>query len=155
MRRIKLSRLLACVSSWMRTIALVEIARIVRSHNRKRNSVDRHSQILLAETEVSNLRVRINKEANRVHYGIRLIVHHEIRDGQNGPGTALSGKMKLSDVATQIQYFVVAVPRCIDVRSQAAIQTTEAYRRWTSMECIISSSSRFVLRFEEPSNLLA
>src|SRR6266404_4722468 len=61
--------------------------------------------------------------------------NHPRRDGQNRPGTTLSGKMKLRDVATQIQYFVVALPRCIDVRSHAAIQTTEAYRRWISMEC--------------------
>jgi hypothetical protein len=37
--------------------------------------------------------------------------------------------MKLSDVATQIQYFVVALPRGIDVRTQAAKQTIEAYSR--------------------------
>jgi hypothetical protein len=40
------------------------------------------------------------------------------------------GRMKLSDVATQIQYFVVALPRGIEVRSQAQTPTAEANRRW-------------------------
>src|SRR4029077_3642378 len=62
-------------------------------------------------------------------------VNHERRDGHNRSGTALSGRRKLSDVATQIQYFVVADPRCIDVRSHAASQTIDAKSRWISMEC--------------------
>src|SRR2546423_12710544 len=62
-------------------------------------------------------------------------VNHATRDGQNRPGITLSGKTKLRDVATQIQYFVVAEPRCIDVRSHAATQTMDPYRRWTSIEC--------------------
>jgi hypothetical protein len=54
---------------------------------------------------------------------------HERWDVQTLSTAAPSGKMKLSDVATQIQYFVVALPRGIDVRTQAANQTSEAYRR--------------------------
>src|SRR5579864_1440394 len=46
---------------------------------------------------------------------------------------APNGKTKLSDVATQIQYFTVALPRPIDVRRRAATQTSEAFRRWTVM----------------------
>jgi hypothetical protein len=57
---------------------------------------------------------------------------HERWDAQNLSRTAPSGKMKLSDVATQIQYFVVELPRPIDVRTQAVSQTIEAYRRCTS-----------------------
>jgi hypothetical protein len=53
-------------------------------------------------------------------------VNQEMRDGQNRSGSALSGKTKLSEVAAQIQYFVVAVPRGSDVRSQAASHTIEA-----------------------------
>src|SRR5438105_7182444 len=72
-------------------------------------------------------------------------VNHERRDGHNRSGTALRGKRKLSEVATQIQYFVVAEPRCIDVRSHAPSQTIEAKSRWVSMECdtraICSSTS--------------
>jgi hypothetical protein len=37
----------------------------------------------------------------------------------------------LSEVATHTQYFVPAVPRMIEVRVQAAIQTSEAKKRWT------------------------
>src|SRR5258708_1051524 len=62
-------------------------------------------------------------------------VTHESRDGQSCSGITLNGRMKLSEVATQIQYLVVAVPRCIDVNNQAASQTIEAYRRWISREC--------------------
>ena len=40
--------------------------------------------------------------------------------------TAPTGKMKLSEVASQIQYLVVAVPRGMEVRTQAASQTIEA-----------------------------
>ena len=43
--------------------------------------------------------------------------------------SATSGSIKLSDVASQIQYFVVALPRGIEVRSQAASQTMDAYIR--------------------------
>src|SRR5215469_13524939 len=42
------------------------------------------------------------------------------------------GNMKLSDVATQIQYFVVALPARKDVSAHAANQTIEAYSRCTS-----------------------
>jgi hypothetical protein len=54
---------------------------------------------------------------------------HESRDVQNLSTAAPRGKMKLSDVATQIQYFVVALPLGTDVRTQAANQTSDAYRR--------------------------
>src|SRR5260370_14882576 len=56
---------------------------------------------------------------------------HERWDAQSLSATAPTGRTKLSEVATQIQYFVVALPRPIDVRTQAANQTMEAYRRWT------------------------
>src|SRR5436853_5963809 len=48
------------------------------------------------------------------------------RDGHHRAGRALSGRTKLIDVATQIQYFVVALPRGMDVSSEAAIQTIDA-----------------------------
>src|SRR5438270_9639189 len=38
-------------------------------------------------------------------------VNHATRDGHRRAGTALSGRRKLSDVITQIQYFVAAEPR--------------------------------------------
>src|SRR4029077_17972781 len=70
-------------------------------------------------------------------------VNQPKREGHNRSGARLSGNRKLSDVATQIQYFAVAVPRCIDVSSQAAIQTIEAYRRWISIECASCSFMAF------------
>jgi len=56
-------------------------------------------------------------------------VAHERWDDQNLSRTAPTGRMKLSEVATQIQYFVVALPPRMDVRAQAANPTIEAYRR--------------------------
>ena len=41
--------------------------------------------------------------------------------------------MKLSEVATQIQYFAVALPRRVDVSANAAIQTIDAQSRWMTM----------------------
>jgi len=53
-------------------------------------------------------------------------VAHERCDVQNLSTNAPIGKMKLSAVATQIQYLVVALPRGIDVKTKAADQTSEA-----------------------------
>src|SRR5262249_17757831 len=39
---------------------------------------------------------------------------------------APKGRTKLSDVATHTQYFAVALPRTLEVRTQAANQTSEA-----------------------------
>src|SRR5437879_3100904 len=44
---------------------------------------------------------------------------------------APSGREKLSKVATHTQYFAVALPRTIEVRLQAASQTSEAKNKWT------------------------
>jgi len=59
-------------------------------------------------------------------------VAQEKCDVQNLSTTAPSGKMKLSAVATKIQYLVMALTRGIDVKTKAANQTSEANRRWTS-----------------------
>lgn len=59
-------------------------------------------------------------------------VAHEKCDVHNLSTTAPTGKMKLTAVATQIQYLMVALPRGIDVKTKAANQTSEANRRWTS-----------------------
>jgi hypothetical protein len=40
------------------------------------------------------------------------------------------GKKKLTDVAVQIQYFVAALPRATDVRSNTARQTIDANITW-------------------------
>jgi hypothetical protein len=56
-------------------------------------------------------------------------VAHETVDAPKRLKNPPSGTMKLSDVATQIQYFQVAFPFQSDVRTQAARQTIEAYRR--------------------------
>jgi len=45
---------------------------------------------------------------------------------------APTGKKKLTDVAVQIQYLVVALPRGTDVRAKAARQTIDANYRWTA-----------------------
>src|SRR5205807_8055521 len=59
-------------------------------------------------------------------------VAHERCDAKDLSSAAPSGRTKLSAVATQIQYFVVALPPRIEVRAQAASPTIDAYRRWTS-----------------------
>jgi hypothetical protein len=43
---------------------------------------------------------------------------------------APTGKKKLTDVAVQIQYFVVALPRGTDVSAKAASETIDANIRW-------------------------
>ena len=57
------------------------------------------------------------------------------RNGHQLAGSALNGRTKLIDVAIQIQYFVVAEPRGIDVRRKAVSQTIEAKKRWISIDC--------------------
>jgi hypothetical protein len=54
---------------------------------------------------------------------------HESCCAQSRSITAPSGKKKLNAVATQIQYFAVALPLRSDVRTHAALQAIEAYRR--------------------------
>jgi hypothetical protein len=56
-------------------------------------------------------------------------VAHERRDAKTVSRAAPSGKKKLSMVATQIQYFVVALTPRIDVRTHATNPTMEANRR--------------------------
>src|SRR5258706_5247290 len=54
---------------------------------------------------------------------------HERWDAQSLSATAPTGRTKLSAVATQIQYFVVALPPRMEVRDHAAIPTIEAYTK--------------------------
>jgi hypothetical protein len=54
---------------------------------------------------------------------------HERCDAQSLSITAPSGRMKLRDAATQIQYFAVALAPRLDVRTHAVDPTIEAYRR--------------------------
>jgi hypothetical protein len=53
-------------------------------------------------------------------------VAHETEDAPNRSTNPPKGRMKLSKVATQIQYFHVALPFHTDVRTQADRQTIEA-----------------------------
>ena len=55
-------------------------------------------------------------------------VAQERCDVQNLSTIAPRGKIKLSAVATQIQYLVVALPRGSDVKTQAATQTSEEHK---------------------------
>src|SRR5947199_10833110 len=57
-------------------------------------------------------------------------VAHERCAASDLSSTAPSGAIKLSEVATQIQYFVVALPRQSEDTAQAANQTTDAYSKW-------------------------
>ncbi len=56
-------------------------------------------------------------------------VAHEMCDAPNLSMNPPNGTMKLSAVATQIQYFAVALTRGSDVSAQAAQQTSEANSR--------------------------
>jgi hypothetical protein len=59
-------------------------------------------------------------------------VAHTTRDAPNPLKKPPSGTRKLTEVATQIQYFAVAAPLQMEVKIHAARHTSEAKRRCTS-----------------------